>query len=256
MVPTWADSATRPTPPVRSPSIPTLLPSDRTLERTAAAGDADAVKAVGPRKFAIVFAAAAAVVVAVVVFSAWARAATTWRSTARTRRSCTAADGGVLWIDPTAQTTGGPTRDQLEPDRAAEIDDHARFDSEQEAADFIRDSATTTTTTTTTTSTTTTTLPPTTISTRTRPSSEQGPERNRGGRPYRPGSRPPARHDRRRRVRRRPRSRLLPFAQRRRNTELTLLVMAALITGSATRSLRSARTPRSRRVSACSSPSS
>ena len=52
-------------------------------------------------------------------------------------------DGGVLWIDPTAQTTGGPTRDQLEPDRAAEIDDHVRFDSEQEAADFIRDSATT-----------------------------------------------------------------------------------------------------------------
>ena len=50
-------------------------------------------------------------------------------------------DGGVLWIDPTAQTTGGPTRDQLEPDRAAEIDDHARFDSEQEAADFIRDDA-------------------------------------------------------------------------------------------------------------------
>ncbi len=144
-------------------------------------------------------------------------------------------DGGVLWIDPTAQTTGGPTRDQLEPDRAAEIDDHARFDSEQEAADFIRDSATTTTTTTTTTSTTTTTLAA---------DHDHRPER---GRPER--GRPERHRERRGRTDRGHDHQLAmtvaddfaagrdraysPFAQRRRNTELTLLVMATLITGSA-----------------------
>ncbi len=32
-------------------------------------------------------------------------------------------EGGVLWIDPTAQNDAGPTRDQLEPERAEMIDD-------------------------------------------------------------------------------------------------------------------------------------
>jgi len=105
----------------------------------------------------------AAIVVAVVVFSAWALGgyyvAFNSEGEAIVYRG---KDGGVLWFDPTAQTAGGPTRDELEPDRAAQIDDHARFDSKDEAAQFISESATTTTTTTTTTSTTTTTLPPTT----------------------------------------------------------------------------------------------
>ena len=166
VVPTWSDSATRPTPAgpfALDPDAP--ADANGPLERTAAAGDSDArSKRSGLAKFAIGFAAAAAVVVAVVVFSAWARGgyyvAFNSEDEAIVYRG---RDGGVLWIGPTAQTTGGPTRDQLEPDRAAEIDDHARFDSKEEAAQFISESATTTTTTTTTTSTTTTTLPPTTI---------------------------------------------------------------------------------------------
>ncbi len=163
VVPTWADSDTSPT-PAGTFALDPDAPVDATgpLERV---GDpAAASKRSGIAKFVIAFAAAAAVVIAIVVFSAWARGgyyvafnddgeAIVYHGR----------DGGVLWIDPTAQTTGGPTRDQLEPDRAAEIDDHARFDSKEEAAQFLSESATTTTTTTTTTSTTTTTLPPTTI---------------------------------------------------------------------------------------------
>ena len=40
----------------------------------------------------------------------------------------------MLWIDPTAQNEAGPTRDQLEPERAEMIDDGMRFDSQEEAA--------------------------------------------------------------------------------------------------------------------------
>ena len=70
-------------------------------------------------------------------------------------------EGGVLSIDPTAQYEAGPTRDQLEPDSAEMIDEGVRFDTQEEALDFLQDSATThdddhhdlTTTTTTTTTT-------------------------------------------------------------------------------------------------------
>ncbi len=71
--------------------------------------------------------------------------------------------GGVLWISPTAVNEVGPTRDELEPDIADEIEAEPRFDSSEAAAEFIRDGVTTTTTTTTsttTTSTTTTTTAP------------------------------------------------------------------------------------------------
>jgi hypothetical protein len=66
----------------------------------------------------------------------------------------------VLWIDPTAESEAGPTRDELEPAVADEIDDEPRFDSVDAAAEFIRDGATTTTTTTTSTTTTSTTPSP------------------------------------------------------------------------------------------------
>jgi len=165
VVPVWADAATRPT-PAGPFALDPDAPADATgpLERTAVDGDEAPSKRSGLAKFAIAFAAAAAIVVAVVVFSAWARGgyyvAFNSEGEAIVYRG---KDGGVLWFDPTAQTAGGPTRDELEPDRAAQIDDHARFDSKDEAAQFISESATTTTTTTTTTtSTTTTTLPPTT----------------------------------------------------------------------------------------------
>ena len=167
VVPTWADDASSPTPAgplTLDPDADRDGPSDPTgpLVRPAAS-DSPRAKRSKAITFAIAFAAAAVLVVAFAVFSAWARGGyfvafnDDDEAIVYSGRS-----GGVLWIEPTAQTAGGPTRDQLEPERAAEIDDHKRFDSEQEAADFLRESATTTTTTTTTTSTTTTTTAPTT----------------------------------------------------------------------------------------------
>jgi hypothetical protein len=105
-------------------------------------------------------------VIAFVVFSVWARSgyfiAFNEDDEAIVYKG---REGGALWIDPTAQNDAGPTRDQLEPDRAEMIDDGITFDSQQEAAEFIRDSATTTTTTTTTTTSTTTTTTTTTVPT-------------------------------------------------------------------------------------------
>ena len=224
-----------------SPSTPTP-PADANrdrLERTAAAGDADAPirSAIGPRQVRHRLRRGRRHRGRCSWCSRRGRgAAISWRSTATTRRSSTrVATAGCSGSIRPRRTTRGPTRDQLEPDRADEIDDDVRFDSEQEAADFIRDSATTTTTTTTTTTstTTTTTLPPTTID----PNAVDRPER--GG---------PERHRERRGRTDRGHDHQLamtfadefaagrdraysPFAQRRRNTELTLLVMAALITG-------------------------
>jgi PPM family protein phosphatase len=170
VVPTWADDATAPTPSgtLSVDADPTdAIATDPTgpLDRAALAAVPGAGrKRAGVKKFAVAFVAAAAVVIGFVVFSVWASSgyfvafndddeAIVFKGR----------PGGALWIDPTAQNEAGPTRDQLEPDRAELIDDEPRFDSEQEAIDFLRDSATTTTTTTTTSTTTTTTIDPTVI---------------------------------------------------------------------------------------------
>jgi hypothetical protein len=77
----------------------------------------------------------------------------------------------VLWFDPTAETEGGPTADQLTDEAVSEIEGEPRFDSRDDAADFLRGSATTTTTTTTST----TTVPPSTTATTTpRPTTTVG----------------------------------------------------------------------------------
>ena len=235
VVPVWADAATRPT-PAGPFALDPDAPADATgpLERTAVDGDEAPSKRSGLAKFAIAFAAAAAIVVAVVVFSAWARGgyyvAFNSEGEAIVYRG---KDGGVLWIDPTAQTAGGPTATSSNPTVPREIDDHARFDSKDEAAEFIRDErTTTTTTTTTTTSTTTTTLPPTTD--RSIPPRRIDPNATGGGAAVPTGATTTssamtvadefaAGRGSAPRTRRSPR--------RRRNTELTLLVMAALITG-------------------------
>ena len=72
-------------------------------------------------------------------------AATSSPSTTTTRRSSTraarvACSGSIR----RRRTTVAPTRDQLEDDRAEMIDEGIRFDSQEEAVDFLRDSATTT----------------------------------------------------------------------------------------------------------------
>lgn len=164
VVPTWADDASTPTPAgplALDPDADRDGPTDPTgpLVRPPAGDDTSPTKKRSKVvTFALAFAAAAVLVVGFAVFSAWARSGYFVAFNDDDEAIIySGRDGGVLWIEPTAQTSGGPSRDQLEPDRAAEIDDHKRFDSEQDAADFLRESATTTTTTTTTTSTTTTT---------------------------------------------------------------------------------------------------
>jgi protein phosphatase len=59
--------------------------------------------------------------------------------------------GGVLWFDPTVEVTSGLTAEELTDEAVREIEGERRFDSADEAAIFLRGSATTTTTTTTTT---------------------------------------------------------------------------------------------------------
>lgn len=47
--------------------------------------------------------------------------------------------GGLLWFDPTAETAGGLTRDELTPDSIESIDDQPTFSSVADATIFIRD---------------------------------------------------------------------------------------------------------------------
>lgn len=114
----------------------------------------------------IAIAVAALLIVGFAVFAAWARGGyfiafdENGEAIIYGGRS-----GGVLWFEPTAETEGGPTADQLTDEAVVIIEDEPRFDSRDDAADFLRGSAApTTTTTTSTTSTTTTTVAPTTSS--------------------------------------------------------------------------------------------
>ncbi len=165
VVPLWADSESDPTPAG-------TLTLDADADRAGGEGDGDG--AVAPAAAAapdpaqrrrkrikgalIAFAAAAVLCVVFVFLAVWARSGyyVTYGDDdevlvfhGRT--------GGVLWFDPTLEVETGQTRDDLEDDVAAEIDDDPRFDSLDNALEFVRDAVTTTTTTTTTT-----TVPPTT----------------------------------------------------------------------------------------------
>jgi PPM family protein phosphatase len=171
VVPTWADDANRPTAAgtlaldadarsaLTGQSEDPTGPLDRTALTPATKG-----RRSGLVKFVTAFAIAAAIVIAFVVFSVWASSgyfiAFNGDDQAIVYKG---REGGVLWIDPTAQNEVGPTRDQLEPESVESIDDGMRFDSQEDAVDYLRDSATTTTTTTTTTTSTTTTTTSTTV---------------------------------------------------------------------------------------------
>jgi len=156
VVPVWADDTADPT-----PAGTVEVDADPSNGTAAPPAHTKADRRVGWRRFAVGFAVATVLVVGFVVFSVWARAGyfVTFDADDDTvifkGRS-----GGVLWIEPTEEANG-PNRDDLDPLVADAIDDEPRFDSLQDAVDFVRDGVTTTTTTTTT-STTTSTVPPTT----------------------------------------------------------------------------------------------
>jgi protein phosphatase len=163
VIPLWADGAADPTPAgtLELDADPTELPPPGSVVPATDASESASHRRTNLARFALGFGVAAAIVVAFVVVSAWARSGyfvafnDSDQAIIYQGRS-----GGVLWIDPTAENEVGPSRDELEPDVAAAIDDEPRFDSVDAAAEFIRDGVTTTTTTTSTT--TTTTIPPTT----------------------------------------------------------------------------------------------
>jgi hypothetical protein len=70
----------------------------------------------------------------------------------------------VLWIEPTAETPSGPSRDELNDESIDLVEDEPTFSSRADADNFVRDLefATTTTTSTTTTEPRATTTTPTT----------------------------------------------------------------------------------------------
>jgi protein phosphatase len=164
VVPRWPDAEADPT-----PAGPLELDADAHALDGSDRPAADLVASPKRRnltRFAIGFAVAAVLVAGFVVFSAWARGGYFVAFDADDQAIIyQGRSGGALWIDPTAENEVGPTRDELEPDVAEQIDDKPRFDSVDEAAEFIRDGVTTTTTTTTTTSTTTTTTTTSTVPT-------------------------------------------------------------------------------------------
>jgi len=153
VVPLWADGAADPTPAgtLELDADPTMPPPTDAVV-AANAGASKRGRRSNVRRFAIGFGVAAALIVAFVVVSVWARTGYFVAFDDDDQAIIyQGRPGGVLWIEPTAENEVGPSRDELEPDVAAEIDDKPRFDSADEAAEFIRDGATTTTTTTTTT---------------------------------------------------------------------------------------------------------
>jgi protein phosphatase len=116
------------------------------------------------RRVLVAIVVAALLIVGFAVFAAWARAGyfvafdEDGEAIIYGGRS-----GGVLWFEPTAETEGGPTANELTDEAVAEIETEPRFDTFGEAAEFLVGSAAADTTTTTDSPTApTTTRPPTT----------------------------------------------------------------------------------------------
>lgn len=153
LAPVWAQVGTDPTPAG-------TLEFDADADATASGLDADAAelaaskrahKRSNRRRIVAGFVVAAVAVVGLVVFSTWARSG--WFVTFNDDDQAIifrGRPGGVLWIDPTAENSGGPVREEFQPEVAEAIDEQPRFDSFEEARAFINDGTTTTTTTTTT----------------------------------------------------------------------------------------------------------
>ncbi len=88
-------------------------------------------------RLAIGFGVAAVLVIAFVVFSAWARSG--WFVAFNDQDQAViyqGRSGGVLWIEPTADAVG-PERDEFDPEVANAIEAEPRFDSFEDAVEFI-----------------------------------------------------------------------------------------------------------------------
>ncbi len=144
IVPTWADESSDPT-PAGTLEIDADADAEARAAADAAADGGPEVIASAPRRrrrrplrFAIGFGIAALLVVAFVVFAAWARSGyfvdfdDTDQAIIYRGRS-----GGVLWFEPTTESEGGPTREQLSDDAIEEVEAQPEFDSRADAERFI-----------------------------------------------------------------------------------------------------------------------
>jgi hypothetical protein len=139
VIPKWADEGDGPTP------AGTLeLDADPDVPDGAAASALPAGKRTRRRRWRrvlVTLLVAAVLIIGFAVFAAWARRGyfvafdDDCQSVIYRGRS-----GGVLWFEPTEETRG-PSCEQLTDDAIDEIDGEPRFDSRDDAADFLRGSA-------------------------------------------------------------------------------------------------------------------
>ena len=157
IIPTWADDRAAPTPAG-------LLEVDADPDGAETGDEKPRKKRRRWLRVLVTILIAAMLIVGFAIFAAWARGGyfiafdDDGEAIIYSGRS-----GGVLWFDPTAETEGGPTADELTDEAVIEIEGEPRFDTVTEAAEFLRGSAATTSTTATTTTstgTTTTSAPP------------------------------------------------------------------------------------------------
>ncbi|MDX2381059.1 MAG: SpoIIE family protein phosphatase, partial [Acidimicrobiia bacterium] len=157
IIPKWADEGGGPTP---AGLLAVDADPDEAPAETAASEGPPAKKKRRWRRVLVGLLVAALLAVGFAVFAAWARSGyfiafdEDGEAIIYGGRS-----GGVLWIEPTAETEGGPTADELTNDAVDEIETEPRFDTFGDAAAFLIGSAASVPTSTST-SATTTTRPP------------------------------------------------------------------------------------------------
>jgi len=149
VIPKWADEDADPTSAGTlevdgDSGLPTPLPPPRLPDADDSDGETPADGKQGKKKrrrgfrFLVGFGIAALLVVGFVVFAAWARGgyyvdfddggeAIIYRGQ----------PGGVLWFEPTTETEGGPSRDQLSDQAIDEVEAQPEFDSRADAERFI-----------------------------------------------------------------------------------------------------------------------
>jgi protein phosphatase len=151
IIPRWADDGSGPTP---AGMLEVDADPDADADRDGAADDGEDPTGKGAKKkrrwrrVLVTIIVAALLIVGFAVFAAWARAGyfiafdEDGEAIIYGGRS-----GGVLWFEPTAETVGGPTADELTDEAVVEIETEPRFDTFGEAAEFLLGSAAASTTT-------------------------------------------------------------------------------------------------------------
>jgi serine/threonine protein phosphatase PrpC len=161
IIPKWADDGAGPT--AAGLAAVDADPEDSVDEEAPTAPSTEQKKRRRWRRVLVTVVVAALLIVGFAVFAAWARAGYFIAFDEDDEAIIYGGrSGGVLWFEPTAETGGGPTADELTEEAVAEIETEPRFDTVDEAAAFLRGSAAAAAPTTTSPSSTPTTRPPAT----------------------------------------------------------------------------------------------